>query len=654
MIKAMPVLFRSSDANCKLSCLFTILFSLVFSFGAFTQAPPTAGDCLGGFRVCEQSYTQASSFIGEGNNLSELPTGTCLLNSGERNNAWYIVSIEAQGIFGFNVIPNVSNADYDWIVFDITNATCNDIASGLVPVLGCDFASNVTPSPVTGMNNGTNPQDEAMVNVPQGTILALCINNFSGLNNAGYTLQFNIPGTTAGIIDNEPPQLFPVADASCGSSLITFKFNEFVVCESVDVADFTLINPLGDTIEINSIVGQACANGGTYEKDFVLVLNEPLFISGFYQLWRNGQIVDLCGNVAANPENIPIQISAFELATSNLQPATCPTNNGDATATLTLTDPLDTFTYTWYPSGFSSPPSANTSSTNTALPYGTNWVVVENQNGCLRADTFQIDDTGGFTVNAAIIDDTCSTRKGQINLTVNPIFNGANPVPYLFFWDTPGQLFDTSSAFDLLTGMYNFTVTNPAGCTYRDSAFVPDFRYSLSADFLYSPDEDPITGMFPTVTFVNLSQFATEFIWDFGSGDTSDVFEPQYIFPGSGTYDVQLMAINQFGCKDSVTKQITIDFLLNLYFPTAFTPDGDNINDTFNFVASGILDSTFIMQIFDKWGGLVYETKDLRKGWDGKSIVGAAMPSGVYTYKIFFYDQSGKKRQIRGRFLIYS
>jgi gliding motility-associated-like protein len=114
------------------------------------------------------------------------------------------------------------------------------------------------------------------------------------------------------------------------------------------------------------------------------------------------------------------------------------------------------------------------------------------------------------------------------------------------------------------------------------------------------------------------------------------------------------MAINQFGCKDSVTKQITIDFLLNLYFPTAFTPDGDNINDTFNFVASGILDSTFIMQIFDKWGGLVYETKDLRKGWDGKSIVGEAMPSGVYAYKIFFYDQSGKKRQIRGRFLIYS
>jgi gliding motility-associated-like protein len=114
------------------------------------------------------------------------------------------------------------------------------------------------------------------------------------------------------------------------------------------------------------------------------------------------------------------------------------------------------------------------------------------------------------------------------------------------------------------------------------------------------------------------------------------------------------MAINQFGCKDSITKQVTIDFLLNQFFPTAFTPDGDNVNDTFNFVATGIIDSTFEMLVFDKWGGQVFQTNDVRQGWDGKSPSGLSLPAGVYAYKVFFYDQSGKKRQIKGRFIIYS
>jgi gliding motility-associated-like protein len=654
----MTILGRRLNFNVynHLYCFLLACFALICCDRALAQAPPTAGDCLGGFRVCEQSYTQATSFIGEGNVSNEFPPGTCLEPSGEKNNAWYIVRVETPGLFGFNVIPNISNADYDWVVFDITDATCDDIPLDfdLELLLACDFASNVTPTPVTGMNNGSNPQDEPMELVQAGTILAICINNFSGLNNAGYTLQFNIPGATAGIIDNEAPKLFPIANASCGADRINFKFDEFVLCESVDVSDFTLVNPIGDTVQINNTFGNACENGGEYEKDFILLLDDQLLLAGDYILHRSGQVVDLCGNVAGNPDFVSINISAFEIATLDTVHARCPSSNGGATITITSNNALDNYTYRWFPSNFIDGPSPNLSSNATALPYGTNWVIIENQNGCLRADTFLIEDKGGFDVDSIIIDDTCSSGIGKIYLNVDQTTPPVPPADYQYFWDVPGQVVNNDTIVGLFPGTYSYTVTNPAGCVYRDSVVVPDFRYNLSADFLFSPDENPITGMFPTVTFINLSQFATEFIWDFDSGDTSDVFEPQYIFPGSGTYNVQLMAINQFGCKDSVSKEVTIDFLLNLYFPSAFTPDGDNINDTFNFVTTGIIDSTFEMQIFDKWGGLIFQTNNLREGWDGKSPTGDILPSGVYAYKIFFYDQSGKKRQVRGRFIIFT
>jgi gliding motility-associated-like protein len=486
--------------------------------------------------------------------------------------------------------------------------------------------------------------------------LALCVNNFSGLNNAGYTLQFNIPGSTADIIDNSPPVLSQSnVEAACSSPFIYFSFGEYVNCESVDVEDFTLIGPLGDTLEINEIVGTACANGGVYEKDFIAVLSQPLLSGGDYKLWRNGQIVDLCGNVAANPELILIELNVFDPNLVINLSAFCPNNNGKGTVKIEQPVAGDMYTYTWFPSGSVFPSSANTTATNSQLPYGPNWVVVENQSGCFQStDTLFVEDTLGFTVSKIIISDTCSSSIGKVYLspTQNPPL--APNTDYQYFWDVPGQIVNNDTIDGLLTGTYNFTVTNPTGCIYRDSAVIPDFRYNLAVDFLFSPDENPITGIFPTVTFINLSDQATEFIWDFGSGDTSDVFEPQYIFPGSGTYDVQLMAINQFGCKDSITKQVTIDFLLNQFFPTAFTPDGDNVNDTFNFVATGIIDSTFEMLVFDKWGGQVFQTNDVRQGWDGKSPSGLSLPAGVYAYKVFFYDQSGKKRQIKGRFIIYS
>jgi hypothetical protein len=288
----------------------SIALVLFLMYGnSFSQALPTAGDCLGAFRVCELSYTQASSFVGEGNIVNELPPLVSCLLPGERNNAWYTVTIQNDGLFGFNIVPNLSNSDYDWVVFDITNATCNDISLGLVPIIGCDFSSNLTPSNLTGMNNGVYAQDEPMVNVPQGAILALCITNFFGLNDAGYTLHFDIPGTTATILDETAPNYeIQINDELSNDSLLEINFSEFIQCQSIQIDDFILTNEMGDTIPLQAISGFNCDIGANFERDFFISIADSIELLGNYTFEIVGSFEDACENVSTDSGGIAFSI----------------------------------------------------------------------------------------------------------------------------------------------------------------------------------------------------------------------------------------------------------------------------------------------------------------------------------------------------------
>ena len=66
------------------------------------------------------------------------------------------------------------------------------------------------------------------------------------------------------------------------------------------------------------------------------------------------------------------------------------------------------------------------------------------------------------------------------------------------------------------------------------------------------------------------------------------------------------------------------------YFPTAFSPGSDTINDTFKPVAKNIY--SFTMNIFNRWGQLIYTTNNVSQGWDG-TFRGEDCPIGVYTFE---------------------
>ena len=96
------------------------------------------------------------------------------------------------------------------------------------------------------------------------------------------------------------------------------------------------------------------------------------------------------------------------------------------------------------------------------------------------------------------------------------------------------------------------------------------------------------------------------------------------------------VVVNKNGCpaKDSIF--IGVEPVQDkLYFPTAFTPDDDGLNDLFQPL--GIKDDVTIYQltIFNRWGQQVFETNNPYVGWDGK-FGDEALGMGVYAYKVSY------------------
>lgn len=133
------------------------------------------------------------------------------------------------------------------------------------------------------------------------------------------------------------------------------------------------------------------------------------------------------------------------------------------------------------------------------------------------------------------------------------------------------------------------------------------------------------------IHFTNLSVGATSYFWDFGNSETSTETHPSTIYDSDGGYLVMLVAVNDTnGCVDTLIQGLNINPEFFFYAPNTFTPDGDEFNQNFFGVGTGI--ASYRMQIFDRWGELIFETNDAQEYWDG-TYKGRIASTGTYVYK---------------------
>lgn len=146
----------------------------------------------------------------------------------------------------------------------------------------------------------------------------------------------------------------------------------------------------------------------------------------------------------------------------------------------------------------------------------------------------------------------------------------------------------------------------------------------------------------------NRSFGASRFTWDFGDGTTSTAFEPEHKYKDEGFYTIKLVAYNQFDCADSTTLENAVKVQKGgqVLIPNAFSPNlsgggaGDGKNDVFLPLTRGVVE--FELLIFNRWGELLFESRDADLGWDG-TYNGKLCQQDVYIYKLAASYEDGER-----------
>ena len=99
--------------------------------------------------MCQSTYSEANSPVGTGNYPDEINNAISCLGGGEVAGQWYTFTVQNSGQFCFSIVPNNLANDYDWAVFNLTNATCADIFTTASLQVSCNFSG---VSGVTGAN----------------------------------------------------------------------------------------------------------------------------------------------------------------------------------------------------------------------------------------------------------------------------------------------------------------------------------------------------------------------------------------------------------------------------------------------------------------------------------------------------------------------
>jgi gliding motility-associated-like protein len=603
---------KNTLAKIKTMRAWVFALAITCCLGAYAQSPEQ--NCFSAIPVCQPFYTQNNSYIGSGTVQNEITPALSCLGAGELNAVWYIITVQADGNLQFTITPLNGTDDYDWAVFNLTNAACTDIATVDSLQVSCDFSGSTFPNASTGPNGGINPQDEPVIPVLAGETYVVCVSNFSSTQ-SGYNLDFaNSP-----IIDTNPPGVIGVTQPiACGATQLTFTFDENVLCNSAQLSDFQLTGP-GGPYTLSNLLGAACAAGGSFEDEFTFTVSPPLTVGGDYSLDLVGPVTDNCGNAAPFPTPFPFQINSVT-GVMQITDEFCGQNNGSASVVANGGTPP--YTYLWTDN------STGTSINN--LDVGNYSVTITDDGGCQSIVPFTIADPLSFTITVNQYNDTCGFGLGGARAFVN-----GGTGPFVYSWNPPLAPSDTVAG--VTPGTYTLTVSdagNP-GCQQQSVIFIQNIN-DVRADFYAEPSV--MSYLDPTTTFKNTSINANTYIWDFGDDFFSFDENPPHTYPPTpGIYNVTLIATSNRGCSDTIMRTVRIDYELNFYVPSAFTPNGDQVNEEFMVYSDGINYSDFQMYIFDRWGHQVFATSNPYEKWNGAYFNdGDILADGIYVYHVNF------------------
>lgn len=264
----------------------------------------------------------------------------------------------------------------------------------------------------------------------------------------------------------------------------------------------------------------------------------------------------------------------------------------------------------------------STSQTISAMAPGTFSVIVTNQYGCQDTDVVVLDTFPSPVVS--IGPDTLVCTGSTIAVDAGPGFSA-------YRWNNNDSV---QSTFITAPATCSVTVKNQYGCIASDEKVISE----RSKPLIPLQSEIRICGL--NFLLDGGNNFIAYKWQDSSSSQTFRVTE-------YGVYSVTVT--DSFGCSNSLSIAVENNCPPKLFVPNAFTPNADQLNDTFKAETYNVISLT--MKIYNRWGQLLFETSELGKGWNGM-INSAFANADVYVYTIVYTGINNEVGKTSGNFTL--
>ncbi len=248
------------------------------------------------------------------------------------------------------------------------------------------------------------------------------------------------------------------------------------------------------------------------------------------------------------------------------------------------------------------------------------------QFGCDSIITYFIDTIARATIAADIVprDPVCfGTSTGTIE--ANNVSNGFPP----YFIEVGGQEFSGTLANELPASTHIVRVIDRFGCFLEEEIILRDpeeFVASIGPDLDISLGEEIEIEIISNEIITNTTVITAPP----GLADTVNL-----IFLPFEDSELIILARSEADCLVQDTLNVRVDQDLRIYTPNAFSPNDDGINDNFIISALGqSIDFIEHLNIYSKWGELLYTARELDEGWNGRTPSGDQSEQGVYVFHL--------------------
>ena len=271
-------------------------------------------------------------------------------------------------------------------------------------------------------------------------------------------------------------------------------------------------------------------------------------------------------------------------------------------------------------------------------------------NGCSAFININLSEPEELEFTIDEIPEICGTG-GEISIQ---IYGGNEPMSYN--WLGPNSFSSNNNDLsNLLPGNYQLTVSDANNCLVSENIIIESIEGPISdfnaSSYEFMLSDDPVNFFDNSNTDPNYDLEISSWLWDFGDGGMSNEQNPSYLYSNPGLYYVWLTVTDENNCDNSTMQTINVLEEYFSYSPNAFSPNGDGVNDLFSPVLTDIDYETYDINIFNRWGDIVFQTNNYNESWDG-TFQGNNLPQAVYTYKITYKTRRGLEKQERGDIIL--